>query len=173
MRLSILMLVVLATACTPAPSRREVADAMAAPRPPLTGATEFEIDVPPDLVLERVATGLRVRGFTITDMRVRTGSLEANSTGPATRGWADCPWVAYRLQSSRAFRGRRTEVGDVTSRVSVRVDPVSPTAARVGILARHVGSYVDSLTNTPRTTDCTSTGALEEQLIAAVRAGAG
>ena len=173
MRLPILMLVALATACTPPPTRREVADALAAPRPPLTGATEAEVDVPSDVALERLAIGLRVRGFVITDMRVRTGSLAANGTGPLARGWADCAPVSYRLQSGRAFRNRRTVVGDVTTRGSIRVDPVSRTSARLAILTSQVGIYDNSLTNTPQTIDCTSSGTLEEQLIAAVRGGTG
>ena len=173
MRILILLLAALATACTPPPTRREIADARAAPRPPLVDATEVDIDLPSDLVLERVAQGLRVRGFTITDLRVRTGSLDAGAVGLPERGWADCGQIAYRSQFSRGMRGRRTEVTEVSTRVSAPVEPLSRTSTRLAILARHVGTYVNSFTNAPQQIDCASTGVLEQQLIAGVRAGAG
>lgn len=167
------MLAALATACTPQPTRREVADALAAPRPPLTDAMEVDVDVPSDVVLERISLGLRVRGLVIRDMRVRTGSLEAGSTGPLARGWADCAQVAYRSQFGRGIRGRRTEVTDVATRVSVTVQPLSRTSTRLAVQVLNVGTYVNSFTNAPQPTDCPSTGVLEQQLIAVVRAGTG
>jgi hypothetical protein len=171
MRLTILLLAALATACTPAPTRREIPDALASPRPPLADAVEADVEVPAELALERVAQGLRVRGFMISDLRVRTGSVEAGSTGPLARGWADCPTMAYRSQFDSGIRGRRTEIADVTARVSARVEPLTPTSARVAVRAVHVARYVNSFTGTPRTTGCPSTGVLEQQLIDAVRLG--
>ena len=58
------------------------------------------------------------------------------------------------------MRGRWTEVTEVSTRGIGHRRAVSRTSTRLAILARHVGTYVNSFTNAPQQIDCASTGAL-------------
>ena len=71
------------------------------------------------------------------------------------------------------MRSARTNAGEVSTRVTVKATAASPTSTRVAVRALSVGSYVNGFTGTPQQGACRSTGVLEQELVEAMRTGAG
>ena len=169
-RLSLFLCLALA-ACAPQSGRRQApADAIAV-QPRVAGAAEGVVDVAPDIALERASAALVARGFTLALLSGPAGTLEANHDNQAVSDWASCPAITVRDPFSEALRSRRVDAGEVATRVTVKATPDNATGSRVAIRALSIGSYVHGFTGTPQQSACWSTGVLEQELLAAMRAG--
>ena len=126
------------------------------------------VPLPQATVIERLDAVLRVRGLVLLGRATGPGPIEAVGTGPATRGWADCPTLRLSDPSRRTNRSALAQADRATTRVLASVQPISPTETRVAVRAQHSGSYVNLFTNTPQQGACASTGALERALIEAI-----
>ena len=171
-RLNLLLYLALA-ACVPQHPRRQApADAIAV-QPRVASAAEAVVEVTPEVAIERARSALQSRGFTLSPLAGLIGTLEADHDAQATTAWANCPTIRLRDPFSEALRSRRTSAGEVSTRVTVKATAAPPTSTRVAVRALSVGSYVNGFTGTPQQGACRSTGVLEQELVEAMRTGAG
>ena len=171
-RLCLLLPLALA-ACAPLHGPRQAPADSIAVQPRVAGAAEAVVDVTPEIALERARAALQARGFTFDALASPAGTLEANNGGQAETDWANCPVITLRDPFSEALRSRRTRAGEVSTRVTVKATAATATSTRVAIRALSIGSYVNGFTGTPQQGACRSTGVLEQELLAAMRTGAG
>ena len=170
-RLSLLLCLALA-ACAPQQTRRQAPKDSIAVQPRLAGAAEAVVDVAPGVAIERARTALQARGFALGPLASPTGTLEATTTGQAAADWASCPSITLRDPFSEAFRSRRTDAGEVSTRVTVKATADPPASSRIAIRALSVGTYVNGFTGNPQQGACRSTGVLEQDVLTAMRTGA-
>lgn len=170
LRLSMLLCLVLA-ACAPQRAQRQAPQDSIAVQPRVSGAAEAVVEVSPDVAIERARAALLARGFTPSVLAGPPGTLEASSEDRAATEYASCPAITVRDPFSEAFRSRRTDAGEVSTRVTVKATADAPTGSRLAVRALSVGSYVNSFTGTPQQGPCRSTGVLEQELIEAMRTG--
>lgn len=170
-RLSLLFCLALA-ACAPQQARRQSPAGSIAVQPRVAGATEAVVDVAPAVALERASEALQTRAFKLDLLASPAGTLEAASSGQALADWASCPRITVRDPFSEALRSRRTDAGDISTRVSVKATEASPSSSRVAVRALSIGTYVNGFTGNPQQGACRSTGVLEQQLVEAMRTGA-
>jgi hypothetical protein len=118
----------------------------------------------------RLDTGLRVNGLLPLGRAEGPGPIEAVGTGPASRGWADCPTLRLTDPSRRTNRSTLVAARQVTTRVLASVQPVTALETRVAVRAEPTGLYVNPFTNGTQRASCSSTGALERSLLGALSA---
>lgn len=133
---------------------------------PLADPESAVVPLPEATARERLESGLRVRGFVLQGTAGGPGPIEAVGTGPAARGWADCPTLRLTDPSRRTNRSALAQAGEVTTRVQANLQSISPTETRIAVRARHAGSYPNIFTGAPQRGACASTGALEQALLA-------
>jgi hypothetical protein len=158
-------------ACAPQRAQRQAPQDSIAVQPRVSGAAEAVVEAPPEVAIERVRAALLARGFTPGALPGPSGTLEASSAERAATDYASCPAITVRDPFSEAFRSRRTDAGEVSTRVTVKVTADPPTGSRVAVRALSVGSYVNGFTGTPQQGPCRSTGVLERELVEAMRTG--
>jgi hypothetical protein len=175
MRISLLFLLICLAmaACAQQPARRQAPSESIVVQPRVAGAAEAEVDATPEAALQRARAALEQRGFTLGLLASPTGTLEAEHAAQATSDWATCPTITLRDPFSEALRSRRTNAGEVSTRVTVKAAAAEPSGTRVAVRALSVGSYVNGFTGTPQQGACRSTGILEQELIEAMRADSG
>jgi hypothetical protein len=162
-----------ATACAPPGGRRQAPAGSAEGQPRSSGAAEAVVDVAPAAALERTRSALVARGFSISGIAGRADTLEATSAGQASPDWATCPRITMRDPFNEAFRRSQAAAGEVSTRVTVSATPAAAAGgSRVAIRALSLGTYLNPYTGTPQQGACQSTGALERELLEAVRAAA-
>jgi hypothetical protein len=142
-------------------------------QPRVAGAAEAVVDTAPDEAIERARAALQARGFTLDLLAGPSGTLEASHDAQAETDWASCPVITVRDPFSEALRSRRTNAGEVSTRVTVKAAAAQPSGTNVAVRALSVGSYINAFTGNPQQSACRSTGVLEQELIEAIRAGAG
>lgn len=144
--------------------------AACAAAPPPTGDATI-VDAPVTETRARVERSLRVRGLTLVGNPVGPGAIVALATGPADRGWAACPTLTMVDPSRRTNRQARITPRSVTTRATASFAEAGAGATRVVIRADQTGSYVNPFTNNPEARSCPSTGALESEVLQAIRLG--
>jgi hypothetical protein len=169
-RLPLLLSLALA-ACAPQHDRRQAPADSIVVQPRVAGAAESVVDVTPEVAVQRARAALQARGFTFDNLASPAGTLEASKGEQATTDWASCPIITVRDPFSEAFRSRRTEAGEVSTRVTIKATADTATSSRVAVRALSIGSYINSFTGTPEQAACRSTGVLEQDLVEAMRAG--
>lgn len=116
----------------------------------------------------RLDTGLLVNGLLPLGRTDGPGPIEAMGTGPASRGWADCPTLRLTDPSRRTNRSTLVAAQQVTTRVLASVQPVAALDTRVSVRAEQTGLYVNPFTNGTQRSSCPSTGTLERSLLGAL-----
>ncbi len=137
-------------------------------RPPPPEPDTAQVPLSEAEAVARLDTGLRVNGLLLLGRAGGPGPIEALGTGPAARGWADCPTLRLSDPSRRTNRSATATAGEVTTRVLASVQATGPDASRVALRTEHTGLYVNPFTNAVQRGPCTSTGTLERALLAAL-----
>ena len=139
-----------------------------APAPESPGVT---VALPRAEAAARLDTALRRQGLVTTSGSAGAGPITALGTGPAARGWADCPPLRLEDPASRMNRSASVAAALVTTRVAASLTPEAPDSTRVALRVTHEGGYVNPFTNTPLRAPCPSSGALEADLLATLATG--
>lgn len=168
-RLPLFSLVLLAACASDQPRGGTAPSAPSQAR--IAGAAETVISLTPVEATERAATVLRERGFVISGVDSPGRSVEARSPGASDPAWATCPSITVRDPFAEAFRSRTAEASDTRTTVTVLAATAPDNATRLVVRARHIGSYINSFTNTPEEAACRSTGVLEGTILAAIAGG--
>ncbi len=138
-------------------------------QPALPDPDSAIVPLPEGTVIERLDSGLRVRGLLLQGRPSAPGPIEAVGTGPVARGWANCPTLRLTDPSRRTNRNALVQAGEVATRVLVSTQPVSPSETRVAVRAEHSGVYLNPFSNHAQRTSCPSTGVLERSLLEAAK----
>jgi hypothetical protein len=174
MRRPPLLLVLLLAACAAEEARRppSLSATPAAISPRSAGAVETVVPLAPAEVIARAQAALEARGFTPLGPVSPGRMLEMRSGAVVDAGWASCPRLVTRDPFAEALRTRAVDASEVRSTVTVlaRADAGGAGSAVV-VRASHVGTYLNSFTNTPEEAPCRTTAALEEAVLDAIRAG--
>lgn len=167
-RLSPLTLLLLAACATEPPARSDRSAPAAPSLARFAGAVEATVPEPPTAVITRADAVLRQRGFTVTGVNSPSRQVEARSPGTSDPAWAICFPITVRDPFAEAFRSRTAEATDVESTVTVLAAVAPDNATQVVVRARHIGTYLNSFTNTPEEAACRSTGVLEQSVLDAI-----
>lgn len=112
-----------------------------------------------------VATRLRELGFNVIESR-ETGVLQAEIRNGAPAAWAACDRVLVTERDDRN-RTHWADADDRRTTVTVRFSELAGQTS-VTLTPRFTGVYLDRFDNLPFDRPCSSTGALEPQILAAV-----
>lgn len=177
MRRSLFALLLLLAACAEGPAPRLSAPAVTAPggapalrQSVVSGITE-PMPAAPEPLLLRAQQELSRLGLSVVNPGMAGGTLNARGRANLSSGWAECPKLMTRDPSAEAFRGRRVDATDLAMSVTVRAVAAGDGASNVTISATPIGTYLNSFTFTPEQGPCRSTGALEQQVLEAMRKG--
>ena len=135
----------------------------------VAGAAEAVLPQPPAVVIEHATAVLRQRGFTLAGVGSPGRLVEARTVETSDPAWATCSQITLRDPFAEAFRSRETEATDVASTVTVLAAVAPGDATNLVVRARHIGTYLNSFTNTPEEAACRSTGVLEQEILEAIR----
>lgn len=172
MRRPATLTLLLLTACASEPPPRTDRSASAVPTlARVAGAAEADMAKPPTEVIERADAILRERGFVVTGVTSPGRQVEARDPDTSDPAWATCSPITVRDPFAEAFRSRTAEATDVRSTVTVLAAVAPDGGTHVVVRARHIGTYLNSFTNTPEEAACRSTGVLERSVIDAITAG--
>jgi hypothetical protein len=155
-----------------APRGDTTATAARSDRPSVRFASGVEAMVPLDKqqVIDRTSAALRERGFTVTRADPNTGLLDAVNRTGSDAAWASCARLSFRDPMAEAFRSRSSDASGFETRVSLIASPQGDKDSRVTVRASFLGQYINGFTFTTETAPCRSTGALEELVLASLRA---
>jgi hypothetical protein len=168
-----LLLALLLAACADEARRPPAVSATPAVTSPRSaGAVEAVVPLPPGEVIARAAAALEAKGFTPLGPVSPGRMLEMRSGPLVDAGWASCPRIVTRDPFAEALRTSSVNASEVRSTVTVLATADAGGAgSAVVVRASHVGTYLNGFTNTPEEAPCRTTAALEEAVLAAIRAG--
>ncbi len=131
------------------------------PPPPMVDVALSPEEARAAVIRELEAKGFVVRSQTDTD-------LEAVLEDHPPRGYAECPTVWARAPDSDSSQRRRATPLSRATTVRVQLVPVEG-GTRVVVAAGHAERQRNTLANQVFTVGCDTTGALERELVAALR----
>ena len=173
MRLGRLVLVVCLglAGCAPPQATRSVPTGSSEVRPRTPGAADATVEIPTDVALKRAVAALGAQGLTVSSLPGPSGTVEATKTGAVEPDWAECPIVTVRDPFSEAFRSRRKQAGELSTKVTVSVSPAAPGSTKITVRSLFLGTYINDYTGNPQQAACRSTGVLEQAVLAEIRGG--
>jgi hypothetical protein len=131
---------------------------------PLGGMTALSLDAAEDAI----ATRLQELGFTVAESR-ETGVIQGEIAAGAPTSWAACDRVQVTARDDQN-RVQWAEATGLGARVTVRFSELGGQTS-VALTPRLDGVYLNRFDNLPFERACSSTGAVERQILAALGTG--